>query len=79
MKLIIFDVDGVLETEDDLIEARTERILKEISKKHGVSVEDAKHLLQKARRSLPEEKRKTTVYAVEKLGFTRKHLKRNIS
>ena len=72
MKLVIFDVDGVLEKDEILLAERAKYQLKEIAKKYDVSLSDAEALFKKAKESLPEKKKKTTVYAIEKLGFSRK-------
>jgi len=71
MKLIIFDVDGVLEKEELLLQKRKEAQIKEIAKRHNVSIEEAREMIPKAKLRLPKEKSETSVYILQKLGFTR--------
>jgi FMN phosphatase YigB (HAD superfamily) len=70
MKLLIFDVDGVLEKEERITKARYLAQIVAVSKKFGCSLKDAKIKYGSAKDSFPT-KDPTTVYILTKLGFTR--------
>ena len=71
MKLIIFDVDGVLEKEDKIIAARFEAQAKAISKKLNISVEEAKEKHRQRRKELPSDRKHTSAYVFMNFGYTR--------
>lgn len=71
MKLLIFDVDGVLEKEERLILARQKCKNKYIAEKFGLSEEEARVKHESVRVSLPEDKKHTSIYVFNALGFSR--------
>jgi putative hydrolase of the HAD superfamily len=72
MKLIIFDVDGVLEKEERITKFRDNIILKAIKKKFNInSLKKAKILFDQSTNSLSKDKRNTTIYKFINLGFSR--------
>lgn len=70
-KLIIFDVDGVIEVEEKINKVREESQIKAICEKHNTDKKNAKRLLNEAYQNLPRSKRETTAYRLEYLGFSR--------
>ena len=71
-KLLIFDVDGVLEKEELIENVRKKRLIKAIAERKKVSLNYAKELFEKAKQNLPENKKNTTMYQMNYLGFSRK-------
>jgi len=71
MKLLIFDVDGVLEKEEKLVEARMETQMKLISEKYDLSLENAKKKFWDVKNSMSEDRKHTTAYVMEELGISR--------
>lgn len=71
-KLMIFDVDGVLEKEERIMKARKIAQTKAISKKLGISYKKAKEEFENVHKKLSDNKAKTTAYKFMYFGFTAK-------
>ncbi|MBD3249077.1 HAD hydrolase-like protein [Candidatus Woesearchaeota archaeon] len=72
MKLIIFDVDGVLEKEEEIMKRRKEALAQAIADKLEVSFKEGFKKFQDAKKNLPKEKKTTSAYLFMEFGFTRK-------
>ena len=72
MRLLIFDVDGVLNKADRLLKGRFDAQIKAIANKYKISQKQAIKKIKKAKQTLSPKKRKTSLYAFTKLGFTKK-------
>ena len=71
-KLLIFDVDGVLEKEELIIKARHDALIKAIADKFKISLEEAQKKYEAAKNELPPDKKETSAYVFMKCGFSRK-------
>jgi len=71
-KLIIFDVDGVLEQKDLLSKYRYEALDKALAEKFNLTEKQVKERVNKAKNNLPPEKKKTSAYVYAEAGLTRK-------
>jgi len=71
-KLLIFDVDGVLEKEELIIKARHDALIKAIADKFKISLEEAQKKYEAAKNELPLGKKETSAYIFMKCGFSRK-------
>lgn len=71
MKLYIFDVDGVLDNDKPLLDARLKQQLLAVSNKHSISFDEAIKLRKKTKDSLSETRKHTSFYLLEALGFSR--------
>lgn len=71
MRLLIFDVDGVLEKDELIDKARKDEQFRQIAKRFNLSIEDAKKKYLEAKESLPHTTKQSSVYIFGALGFTR--------
>lgn len=71
MKLIIFDIDGVLEKEEKIIEERRKALLNFLMEKYSISKQEAEKRKENAKKHLPSEKKNTTVEVYIKAGLKR--------
>lgn len=71
-KLLIFDVDGVLEKEERMVKARHSAYIKAIMNRFKVSKKEAEKRYSEAKNKLPPKKKYTSAYKFMKCGFTRK-------
>ena len=71
MKLLIFDVDGVLGQEELIDKARKENQYKYIAEKFNISPKEAKDRYEESRASLLAEICETSVQVFTNLGFSR--------
>ncbi len=71
-RLIIFDVDGVLEDERIIGVKRSEAVIKEVARKNKLSIEEAKQLYCNTKQKLVKANKTASVDISIDLGFTRK-------
>ncbi len=70
-KLNIFDVDQTLTDSSMIFMKRKSAIFKAIAKKHNITINDAKELVETNKLTLPKEKQSTMAYKMESVGFLR--------
>ena len=71
MKLIIFDIDGVLNKQELLVKTRKEAQLKAVADKLNINMDEADKKYEEAKEKLSPDKRHTSVNIITNLGFTR--------
>jgi putative hydrolase of the HAD superfamily len=69
--LIIFDVDGVLVDDVMLLPERKRSFFKALAERRRCSMDEAKALFKMTKERMPEDRRHTTAYVFQELGFTR--------
>ena len=71
MKLIIFDVDGVLEKEEKLIQTRYNKLMELVCKINKINLNQAENKYKKVKKNLPILKKNTSAYIFKELGVSR--------
>jgi len=71
-KLLIFDVDGVLEKEELIMKARHDNLIKHVADRLNITIKYAEQKYNEAKESLSSDKKHTSAYIMIKLGFSRK-------
>ena len=71
MSLVIFDVDGVLEKEEKLIQARYNKLMDLVCKLNNINLKQAKDKYKEIKNNLPIQKRNTSAYIFKELGLSR--------
>jgi putative hydrolase of the HAD superfamily len=70
-RLIIFDVDGVLEDDEKIAEARRTAQYTAIAQRFSITLEEAKSRYKAAKEELRPEQKHTSAYIFTSFGFTR--------
>ncbi len=71
MNLLIFDVDGVLEVEEDINRARRENIKRFLAGKLDIPIEKIGSMAEQAKKDLPDHMNSSSVYIYGAIGLTR--------
>ncbi len=72
--LFIFDVDGTLIDDARLLPWRKRALYSALAERYGCSLAGAEKMLSKTKVSMPEERKHTTAYVFEELGFAREEV-----
>ena len=73
-RLFIFDVDGTLIDDTHLLPLRKRALYSALAERYGCSLAGAEKMLSKTKSCMPEERKHTTAYVFEELGFTREEV-----
>lgn len=71
MKLLVFDIDGVLGDFEKLRVLRDKAHIRAVAKKQGIAIEEAKKLFFKTKRELKKQNRPSTIATMIHLGISK--------